>query len=228
LVTSTSTVNRKVLLNGFTPNQVDKGGSNAGSLSNGDELKLENARHRNHSDSTSSDAGSSITRQMRKLRQRSRSETEASEISSFIETATKEDWFVATQTFTSELAQTVVANGEAVDSSDSQATSYAEQVGKLHKTVSETYITQYSNGRSGTVKVAPNTYNNKNSKILVRQGSFCRSYTKSSNNGSMENGINSAVSCESLNSESSVCISDLEQPLLSITGSLCIGLQYDK
>lgn len=47
--------------------------------------------------------------------------------------------------------------------------------------------------------------------------------------GSMD-GINleRAISCDSVNSESSVVLSDLEQPYTQITGYLCVGLQYNK
>ncbi|XP_030386628.1 uncharacterized protein LOC115633335 [Scaptodrosophila lebanonensis] len=45
--------------------------------------------------------------------------------------------------------------------------------------------------------------------------------------GSMES-INRAISCESVNSDSSVFQCELDQPYTQITGYLCIGLQYDK
>lgn len=41
--------------------------------------------------------------------------------------------------------------------------------------------------------------------------------------------MNRTISCESVNSESSVILADLEQQIVSdVTGLLCIGLQYDK
>jgi chemotaxis protein histidine kinase CheA len=216
LVTSTSTVNRKVLTNGSAS-------------TNGNHVEKPK-RQRKYSESETSD---SVTRQLRKMRQRSRSETEAADLSSVIETAAKEDWYVATQTFTEATKAADLTNGDGPEAADAIAL-YAEQLGKLHKTVSETYInTMQYNRSSATASAGPAagvkpTYNNSHSKILVRQGSFCRSYSNSCSSSVLENGINSAVSCESLNSESSVCVNDLEQPQPSITGHLCIGLQYDK
>lgn len=94
---------------------------------------------------------------------------------------------------------------------------------KLHKTLSENYLEQYNNG----IKLIKNGYKNsmKSENSIKSLGSNC----------SIENGIvnddnlvQRAVSCESMTSQSSILLSDLENPAPITTGYLCIGLQYDK
>lgn len=101
---------------------------------------------------------------------------------------------------------------------------------RLHKTASETYLEQYSmmklnktNSTSSSVAV-----NNKNN--LSRHLSFNKSLgSQSSIDSTTETqNIKRAMSCESVSSQSSVVISDLEQYVPPVTGNLCVGLQYDK
>lgn len=47
--------------------------------------------------------------------------------------------------------------------------------------------------------------------------------------GSLDNiNLERTTSCDSVNSDSSVFVSNLDQPYTQITGSLCVGLNYDK
>lgn len=99
--------------------------------------------------------------------------------------------------------------------------------GNLHKTISETSLEQYS-----LQGIQDNSMN---------MDSFCRTLSRQlipvvcseSANSINSNDIDlrRAMSCDSVNSESSVLMADLEQqsnPTPTITGQLCVGLQYDK
>ena len=102
---------------------------------------------------------------------------------------------------------------------------------RLHKTASETYLEQYSVMKlNKTTSASSNvTVNNKNNlsrhlsfnKSLSQQNSIDSTTTETQN-------IKRAMSCESVSSQSSVVISDLEQYVPPVTGNLCVGLQYDK
>lgn len=101
----------------------------------------------------------------------------------------------------------------------------------LHKTISDTYLGKYS------IQKSP-----QHSQPFVRTPSrqTIDNHSLSSdpvNNPSTplslnENEMKRGMSCESINSESSVLLADLEpQPQIvypSVTGHLCVGLQYDK
>lgn len=96
--------------------------------------------------------------------------------------------------------------------------------GSLHKTVSETYLEQYSMQR-----------NRNGSQTWSFGRSLTRHSASSKANGSLpgENtdtiDLKRAMSCDSVNSESSVIVADLEQQIVpAVTGLLCVGLQYDK
>lgn len=99
--------------------------------------------------------------------------------------------------------------------------------GNLHKTVSETSLEQYS-----LQEIQGNS---------VKMDSFSRTLSRQSIPVICSESINSmisnvvdlrrAMSCDSVNSESSVLMADLEHqsnPMPTVTGQLCVGLQYDK
>lgn len=109
--------------------------------------------------------------------------------------------------------------------------------GHLHKTLSETYL------------VDQLTLSARNYRSLSQQWQFGRALTRQGSNqslgystvgGSANGSQNSIVStgsvplltraesCESVSSESSVGLADLEMPVAQVTGMLCVGLQYDK
>lgn len=96
----------------------------------------------------------------------------------------------------------------------------------LHKTVSETYLEQYNLSRQ------KQTWSF--GKSLGRQGSLKSFGSQSSVDSEIlicsesTTNLHRAVSCESVSSESSVLLADLEQPVPPVTGHLCVGLQYDK
>lgn len=122
----------------------------------------------------------------------------------------------------------------------------------LHKTPSDMHLEQYSaaagltrsgknynlaqqaeiNGHLSFVRSLENT------KAMIRQNSYGKqgnglmhTSTSSGSNSCDTNSISSlkrATSCDSVSSESSVVLGDLEQIRPPITGALCIGLQYDK
>lgn len=120
----------------------------------------------------------------------------------------------------------------------------------LHKTLSETYLEQYSMNQRNRSASQTWTFG----RSLSRQGSnssLTRSQFAIGKENSDANLIR-AMSCESVSSESSVILGntsvvplhcvhrcyfififvinleDLEQPTPAVTGMLCIGLQYDK
>lgn len=101
---------------------------------------------------------------------------------------------------------------------------------RLHKTASETYLEQYSVMKLNKTTSSSNVIvNNKNN--LSRHLSFNKSLSQQSSMDSTTTetqNIKRAMSCESVSSQSSVVISDLEQYVPPVTGNLCVGLQYDK
>lgn len=101
----------------------------------------------------------------------------------------------------------------------------------LHKTLSDTYLEQYSSNLDDG-----NCSNNTN-----QTHTFCRTLSRQSIPNSCSNSTNSinisemdlkrALSCDSVNSESSVLVGDLEQQHCqtpTVTGQLCVGFQHDK
>jgi hypothetical protein len=88
----------------------------------------------------------------------------------------------------------------------------------LHKTVSETFLEQYNISRVESGRMY-------GGKCLVRQGSQSSIESEIS---LPSKPITRAGSSESVSSQSSVVLSDLEQPKPPVTGHLCIGLQYDR
>lgn len=105
--------------------------------------------------------------------------------------------------------------------------------GNLHKTLSDTYLGQYASNEK---------LNNVSNQTWSFSHSLSRQSTNTSNESSVRSFSNSqmsmnlsdsdlkrATSCDSVNSESSVVLADLEQQTLpTVTGQLCVGLQYDK
>lgn len=116
----------------------------------------------------------------------------------------------------------------------------------LSKTLSETYLGQYALSRTSAIldngPPSPVPTWTFGAKSLLRQSSATSLHKPTSNVGAMEShslqdkpttyGDNTSfrrtISCESVSSESSVLISDLELQTPPVTGYLCIGLQYDK
>lgn len=95
----------------------------------------------------------------------------------------------------------------------------------LQKTLSETYLEQFhwNRTRSGS-----QTLSFENG--LVRNGSN-QNITRSNASINYETNdmdLKRALSCDSVNSDSSVILADLEQTAPLITGMLCVGLQFDK
>lgn len=102
----------------------------------------------------------------------------------------------------------------------------------LHKTLSETYLEQMSSNNRN-YRSASQTW--QFGRALTRQGSnmsLTRSLGSSQNSivsdGCADVDLKRAMSCDSVNSESSVILADLEPPVQPVTGLLCVGLQYDK
>lgn len=113
-----------------------------------------------------------------------------------------------------------------------QSTTNPFNASNLHKTVSDTHLEQHlTQKRTHSSSLDHRT--------LSRQSmaSACREQKQqSANHQSPPTPINlneaemkRAMSCESVNSESSVLLADLEQQQMpTVTGQLCVGLQYDK
>lgn len=99
----------------------------------------------------------------------------------------------------------------------------------LHKTLSDTYLEKYS------MKKSPQ-HSHPIERTPSRQSIDTSSSNDPTNNLSTPSSLNEsemkrAVSCESINSESSVLLGDLEPTQTvypSVTGQICVGLQYDK
>lgn len=109
---------------------------------------------------------------------------------------------------------------------DEQSATNPFNAQNLHKTVSDTHLEQYSTAKK------PHSYSL--DRTLTRQ-SIQHSCNHQSNQSPQttlnlnEGEMKRAMSCESVNSESSVRLADLEQQHWpTVTGQLCIGLQYDK
>lgn len=114
----------------------------------------------------------------------------------------------------------------------------------LHKTPSDMYLEHFSgSAQSLSMPRSGKNYNlaqvdgppvaaPPSSRTLVRQNSFGKPGADVTNNpNSCDTNLSAlkrAISCDSVSSESSVVLGDLEQIAPPITGSLCIGLQYDK
>lgn len=104
--------------------------------------------------------------------------------------------------------------------------------GNLHKTVSDTFLEQYSTQQK-TQQLTNNTINRTTNRqsmqnsCIEQQQQVNSPQTPAHLNGTE---LKRAMSCDSVNSESSVLLGDLEQqPIMpTITGQLCVGLQYDK
>lgn len=99
--------------------------------------------------------------------------------------------------------------------------------GNLHKTVSETSLEQYSLQEIQGNSMKMDSF----SRTLSRQSIpvVCSESTNSMNPNEID--LRRAMSCDSVNSESSVLMADLEHqsnPTPTVTGQLCFGLQYDK
>lgn len=97
----------------------------------------------------------------------------------------------------------------------------------LHKTVSETSLEQYSLQEIQGNLLKMDSF----SRILSRQSMpvVCSDSTNSMNSNEID--LTRTMSCESVNSESSVLMADLEHqrnPTPTVTGQLCFGLQYDR
>lgn len=107
----------------------------------------------------------------------------------------------------------------------------------LHKTLSDTYLEQLNrNRRRSVTSICGSTSQQPYQQPIgsfgsVRNGSISAGMTKS--NGTLNNDndtvdIKRTMSCDSVTSESSVCLADLEQVTPPVTGMLCIGLQFDR
>lgn len=95
--------------------------------------------------------------------------------------------------------------------------------GNLHTTVSDTYLQQYSTQK----KLHTNPLNRTPSRQSMQHSG--NEQANNSPNSLNESELKRAMSCESVNSESSVLLADLEQQTMpTVTGQLCVGLQYDK
>lgn len=106
---------------------------------------------------------------------------------------------------------------------------------KLHKTLSENFLEQYNTLKNSMKTGSGGLSFNVGSKTsqLSRDGSIKSLGSNCSMESIDENVIQSqqvqrALSCESVTSQSSIIASDLMIPTPTITGYLCIGLQYDK
>lgn len=108
--------------------------------------------------------------------------------------------------------------------------------GHLQKTLSETYLMEQLAMSARNCRSFSQQW--QFGKTLSRQ---CSNQSLAFNGSSSVNGsqtsivssgsvptMTRAVSCESLSSESSVLLADLETPVPQVTGLLCVGLQYDK
>lgn len=94
--------------------------------------------------------------------------------------------------------------------------------GNLHKTVSDTYLEQYSTQK----KLQTNALNRTSSRQSILNSANDQTNTLQTTDTELKR----AMSCDSVNSESSVLLADLEQQnnVPTVTGQLCVGLQYDK
>lgn len=104
----------------------------------------------------------------------------------------------------------------------------------VHKTVSDTYLEKYSMQKLPSPSSPQPLLHRTSSRQSIDNNSVSSDpanipSTPSSVN---ESDMKRAMSCESINSESSVLLADLEPPQTvdypTVTGQLCVGLQYDK
>lgn len=103
----------------------------------------------------------------------------------------------------------------------------------LHKAASETYLEQLNltigRNRSGSQTWSFGRSPNRqmgSSITTIKSLSNSQNLTPSD---SLDTDLKRAISCDSVNSDSSVLLSDLEhQSAPAVTGMLCVGLQYDK
>ncbi|GAB0098855.1 uncharacterized protein DMENIID0001_146590 [Sergentomyia squamirostris] len=103
----------------------------------------------------------------------------------------------------------------------------------LHKTASENYLQQYSGQVMGirSSRAMQNAWGLTKVDKTKRNVSGSQTSIPESEVSTMLSNENlyRAVSCESVSSESSVVLADLEEPTAPlVTGCLCIGLHYDK
>lgn len=98
--------------------------------------------------------------------------------------------------------------------------------GNLHKTVSDTYLEQYSTQK----KQITGTFSRTPSRQSMHHATNEQASSPQTPLNHNDTELKRAMSCESVNSESSVLLSDLEQQpaMPTVTGLLCVGLQYDK
>lgn len=109
-----------------------------------------------------------------------------------------------------------------------QTSSVAKSKVILKKTVSETFLGQLSFSR-GIYDSNPSIfYNNKNIFRQASESSIDSVSSLPSTGNPRKLSLKRVASCESVSSQSSVLLEDLEQTVPQITGYLCIGLQYDK
>lgn len=99
--------------------------------------------------------------------------------------------------------------------------------GNLHKTVSDTYLGQYSaHSEKQTIQNRDTTGHQSNPHSCREPANHLQTPINLN-----EGELKRAMSCDSVNSESSVLLADLEQQqqqVPTVTGLLCVGLQYDK
>ncbi|XP_037921142.1 uncharacterized protein LOC119657996 isoform X1 [Hermetia illucens] len=94
----------------------------------------------------------------------------------------------------------------------------------MHKTFSEDHLTKNGNQ---TWSFGRSLLRQESSISLGRHNTSQTSLD--SERGSMDSiNLQRAISCDSVSSESSVVLADLEQVAPAVTGMLCVGLQYDK
>lgn len=94
--------------------------------------------------------------------------------------------------------------------------------GNLHKTISDTYLEHYTTQK----KLLSNALNRTPSRQSILNSGNEQTNSLQANDTELKR----AMSCDSVNSESSVLLADLEQHnnVPTVTGQLCVGLQYDK
>lgn len=108
--------------------------------------------------------------------------------------------------------------------------------GNLHKTVSDTQLKHMTSALNRSPGAAQQMWSF--GRALGRQANVSDAVIKPTNasqttvsaEAADSVDLKRAMSCDSVNSDSSVLLADLEQQIVtpSVTGQLCIGLQYDK
>lgn len=231
------------------PSAVDREFETDGSKKN---LKSDDSVANKYFDSPCTDAYQNIEKIFKKqFRNRSRSETEIIEMpSSLLPSAVAmnrrkmsqqpiNDLMVPSSTLLPQTSSVVVV-GDTNYSVSAQRSSSTNPFagGHLHKTLSETYLEQMvaQIGSSNNGRSASQTW--QFGRSLSRQGSnmsLPKSLNSSQNSLASDGGgscaeidLKRAMSCDSVNSESSVVLADLEPTVQPCTGMLCVGLQYDK